>query len=116
MSNLLVYSTTPNWKVTSDIRNTRLKDLVKEEIIVFKVKCFARNSLHHSRYVFTIHIITIMKEISWEICRLEAFNIEETNHAQSQQQQQQQQQPPTSIKLIMNPSKVQIALKKKLSG
>lgn len=37
MSNLLVYSTTPNWKVTPDIRNTRLKDLVKEEIIVFKV-------------------------------------------------------------------------------
>ncbi len=56
----------------------------------------------------------IKKEISWEICRLEAFNIEETNFAQSQQQQQQQ--PPTSIKLIMNPSKVQIALKKKLSG
>lgn len=38
MSNLLVYSTTPNWKVSSDITKTRLKDLVKEEIIVFKVK------------------------------------------------------------------------------
>lgn len=37
MSNLLVYSTTPNWRLTSDIRNTRLKDLEKEEIIVFKV-------------------------------------------------------------------------------
>jgi hypothetical protein len=53
-----------------------------------------------------------LKEISWEICRLEAFNIEESNQSQ---QQQQQQQTPTSIKLIMNPSKIQIALKKKLS-
>jgi hypothetical protein len=44
MSNIYVYSTTPNWKITSDIRNTRLKDLEKEEIILFK-------------------------EISWEICR-----------------------------------------------
>lgn len=81
MSNIYVYSVTPNWKTTNDIRNTRLKDLIKEEIILFK-------------------------EISWEICRLEAYNIEPGNQSQSQ----------TSIKLIMNPSKVQVALKKKLSG
>lgn len=81
MSNIFVYSTTPNWRTTNDIRNTRLKDLEKEEIIVYK-------------------------EISWEICRLEAYNIE--HNIQNQQA--------TSIKLIMNPSKVQIALKKKLSG
>ena len=33
MSNIYVYSTTPNWKITNDIRNTRLKDLEKGEII-----------------------------------------------------------------------------------
>jgi hypothetical protein len=81
MSNIYVYSVTPNWRVTNDIRNTRLKDLEREEIIVFK-------------------------EISWEICRLEAYNIDPL--LQSQQA--------TSIKLIMNPSKIQIALKKKLTG
>lgn len=37
MSNIHVYSCTPQWKVTNDIRNTRLKDLEKEEIILFKV-------------------------------------------------------------------------------
>ena len=83
MSNIYVYSVTPNWKLTNDIRNTRLKDLEKEEIILFK-------------------------EISWEICRFEMCNI-----SNSKQQQEEEQQ--TSIKLIMNPSKVQIALKKKLS-
>lgn len=71
---------TPNWKVTNDIRNTRLKDLDKDEIILFK-------------------------EVSWEICRLEAFNIEADS----------QNQTATSIKLIMNPSKIRIVLKKKLS-
>ena len=38
MSNIYVYSTTPNWKLTNDIKNTRLKDLEKEEIILYKVK------------------------------------------------------------------------------
>lgn len=79
MSNIYVYSVTPNWKITNDIRNTRLKDLEKEEIILFK-------------------------EISWEICRLEAYTVEPGS------------QSATSIKLIMNPSKIQIALKKKLTG
>jgi hypothetical protein len=37
MSNIYVYSCTPQWKVTNNIQNTRLKDLEKEEIIVFKV-------------------------------------------------------------------------------
>ena len=81
MSNIYVYSVTPTWMIASDIRMTRIKDLERGEIIVFK-------------------------EISWEICRLEAYNIDT----------QLQSQQATSIKLIMNPSKVQIALKKKLSG
>ncbi len=37
MSNIYVYSCTPQWKVTNNIQNTRLKDLEKEEIILFKV-------------------------------------------------------------------------------
>ena len=48
MSNLLVYSTTPNWKVSSDITKTRLKDLIKEEIIVFKVKILVHFYIIHS--------------------------------------------------------------------
>ncbi len=44
MSNICVYSTTANWRTTTDIRNTRLKDLERGEIILYK-------------------------EISWEICR-----------------------------------------------
>ena len=80
MSNIYVYSCTPNWKITQDIRNTKLKDLEKEEIILYK-------------------------EISWEICRLEAYNIDPSIDSQQA----------TSIRLIMNPSKIQIALKKKLS-
>lgn len=82
MSNIYIYSTTPHWKPTNDIRNTRLKDLDKDEILLFK-------------------------EFSWEICRLEAFNIDPSMPAQQQQA--------SSIKLIMNPSKIQIAMKKKLS-
>lgn len=84
ISNIYVFSTTPNWKpAQTDIRMTRLKDLDKDEIILYKV-------------------------ITWEICRLEAFNVEPQNLTNSQ--------APTSIKLIMNPSQMQIALKKKLSG
>lgn len=84
MSNICVYSCTPNWNVTHDIKNTRLKDLETEEIILFK-------------------------EISWEICRLEAFILEDSSFSLANNQ------PPASVKLIMNPSKIQIALKKKLS-
>lgn len=83
MSNIYVYSCTPQWKVTNDIRNTRLKDLEKEEIILYK-------------------------EVSWEICRFEAFILEAGSDPINNQQQ-------ASIKLIMNPSKIQIALKKKLT-
>jgi hypothetical protein len=87
MSNIFVYSVTPNWKVTNDIRTTRLKDLDKEEIILFK-------------------------EISWEICRFEMYNIQDNSSSNSTNNANSAQ---TSIKLIMNPSKIQIALKKKLS-
>ncbi|CAF0714322.1 unnamed protein product [Brachionus calyciflorus] len=80
MSNICVYSTTPNWKTTNDIRNTRLKDLEKDEIILFK-------------------------EVAWEICRLEAYTTDVESQTQSG----------TSIKLIMNPSKIHIVLKKRLS-
>jgi hypothetical protein len=80
ISNIFVYSTTPTWKQVTDIRMSRIKDLVREEIINYK-------------------------EISWEICRLEACNFE------SDQQANQS----TSIKVIMNPSKIQIAVKKKLT-
>ena len=86
ISNICVYSCTPNWTITNDITKTRLKDLETEEIIVFK-------------------------EISWEICRLEAFILEEQDANGSAPNNQ----APASIKLIMNPSKIQIALKKKLS-
>ncbi len=85
MSNICVYSTTPNWRKTPDISNTKLKDTEKGEIILYK-------------------------EISWEICRLEAFITDTVSTNTSQQNNQA-----TSIKLIMNPSKIQIALKKKLS-
>lgn len=73
------------WKKTADITNTKLKDTEKGEIILYK-------------------------EISWEICRLEAFIIDSTSTNTSQLNNQA-----TSIKLIMNPSKIQIALKKKLA-
>ena len=86
MSNICVYSTTPIWTRAADITNTKLKDVAKGEIILYK-------------------------EISWEICRLEAFNIDPSIVTSTTQGNNQ----PTSIKLIMNPSKIQIALKKKLS-
>lgn len=53
--------------------------------------------------------LLILKEISWEICRLEAFNLEAGLENTSDNQ------PPASIKLIMDPSKIRIALKKKLT-
>ena len=81
-----MYSTTPTWKKTHDISNTKLKDTEKGEIILYK-------------------------EISWEICRLEAFINDPTCASASSSSQNQA----ASIKLIMNPSKIQIALKKKLS-
>ena len=83
MSNIFVYSCGPDWRPKSDITFTKLKDVEKDEIILFK-------------------------EISWETCRLEA-SMQEAVSLDSQQQQ-------TSIKLIMNPSKIQIALKKRLAG
>lgn len=46
MSNIYVYSCTPQWKVTNNIQNTRLKDLEKEEIIVFKVLIQPGSELH----------------------------------------------------------------------
>ena len=84
MSNICIYSTMPNWKKTLDITNTKLKDVEKGEIIVYK-------------------------EISWEICRLEVFIVDATQQPANSQNQN------ASIKLIMNPSKIQIALKKKLA-
>ncbi len=49
MSNIYVYSCTPQWKVTNNIQNTRLKDLEKEEIIVFKVLNQPGSELHFFR-------------------------------------------------------------------
>ncbi len=49
MSNIYVYSCTPQWKVTNNIQNTRLKDLEKEEIIVFKVLIQPGSELHFFR-------------------------------------------------------------------
>lgn len=63
---------------------TRLRDIDRDEIILYKV-------------------------ITWEICRLEAFNLDSGAGSATGA-------APTSIKLIMNPSQMQIALKKKLSG
>ena len=85
MSNICISSVTPNWHHTGDIRLTRLR--TNDEILLYK-------------------------EITWEICRLEAS----MHDTASSTQQQQQQQAVTSIKLIMNPSKIQIKLKKKLNG
>lgn len=84
MSNIYIFSTTPHWKPAADIRMTRLKDLDRDEIILYKV-------------------------VTWEICRLEAFKLDPTGAASNNT-------APTSIKLIMNPSQMHIALKKKLSG
>lgn len=82
MSNIFIYSCTKNWEIANDIADTKLKDTDRQEIILFK-------------------------EISWEICRLEAFTID-PNQPESYQA--------SAIKLIMNPSKIQIALKKRLTG
>ena len=68
---------------------TRLRDVDRDEIILYKV-------------------------ITWEICRLEVFNMQTSNNGTTGGGSGTT--APTSIKLIMNPSQMQIALKKKLSG
>lgn len=55
--------------------------------------------------------IILYKVITWEICRLEMFNMESGQATANGQAST----VPTSIKLIMNPSQMHIAMKKKLS-
>lgn len=79
LSNIYVYSTTPNWILTQDLQLTRLKDMTRGEILIFK-------------------------EVTWETCRIEAFSIDHKTNAVVG----------SPIKLIMNSSKAQITLKKRL--